>query len=172
MPLNTKVAVWDSCVIIDAIQKTPGRYGKIEPFLKDAESGNFQIVISENSVGEVSYLSGLDKEGVSKARQRQLISEWLDNPYIIRRTVHPGISALAAKLGDEHNIKRVGDRTVIATAVFEQIPLVHTFDGSGSKPGILALDNMIPLDDTAGSQHLHICVPNYYAGTLLEGADG
>ena len=38
--MATKIdrVVWDSCVIIDAIQATPGRWEKIEPFLKLAES--------------------------------------------------------------------------------------------------------------------------------------
>lgn len=166
MSTDAQCAVWDACVIIDAIQKTPGRYEMMEGFLMAAERGEFRIVISEGSVGEASCLGGLETEGASKAEQRHMIEAWLENPYIIRRTVHPGISRLAAELGDKYRIKRLGDRLVVATAVLDGIPTLHTFDGYGeSKPGLLALDGVI------GNPPLHIEIPDYGKGTLFGAAN-
>lgn len=42
--------VWDANVVIDALQKTDGRWQKIEPFLQEAENGNLEIVLSEITV--------------------------------------------------------------------------------------------------------------------------
>ena len=161
MPNSVERVVWDACVVIDAIQKTEGRYELIEPFLLDAERGEFQIVLSEGTVGEVVYLEKLDEAGMSRPEQRRLINDWLENPYIVRRSIHPGVSRLAAELGDQYGIKRLGDRLVVATALMDGVPLLHTFDGHGNKPGLLAFDGMI------GKPPLRITIPDYGDGTLF-----
>jgi predicted nucleic acid-binding protein len=152
-------AVWDACVVIDAISKTPGRYEALEPYIADAEAGKFKIVIPESVVAEVNHLTN---ESIPDDKAVRMIRDWFENPYIVRRGLFPGTSELASDIGRRYKVKRATDAIVLATAVFENIPVVHTFDGSGKKPGMIALDKMI------GEPPLRIIEPNYWDGTLLE----
>lgn len=162
MATDPERIVWDSCVVIDAIQKTPGRYEEILPFLGDAERGKLQIVVSETTVAEVNRLGHLQDQGVEIEHQVRLILDWFENPYIIRRPVHPGISELAAEIGRKYGVKRVGDTIVLATALFDHIGVVHTYDGVGNRKGLIDLDGQI------GDPPLRITAPNYAEGTLFD----
>lgn len=164
MRSDVKKVVWDSCVIIDAIQKTPGRYEKIEPFLKDAENGKLLIVVSELSVAEVSHLTKLTDNGILLDDQVQLIKDWFENPYIVRRPVHAGISELAGEVGRKHKLKRAPDRIIVATALFEKIPQIHTFDGIDPKKK----NKLLPLDGQIGDPPLRIREPDPAQDTLFE----
>ena len=159
--------LWDSCVIIDAIQGTPGRYEKIAPFLKDAENGKLLIVVSESSVAEVSHLNKLTTQGVSLDEQAKIIKEWLENPYIYRVPLHAGISELASDIGRQFKLKRATDRIVVATAQFEKISLIHTFDGldPAKKSKILPLDGKVC---DIGGTLIKITEPDPHRGTLFE----
>jgi hypothetical protein len=48
----------------------------------------------------------------------------------------------------------------VATALFDSIGTIHTFDGSGNKPGLIQYDGQI------GMPPIRICVPNAADGTL------
>lgn len=156
--------MWDSCTIIDALQKTEGRWELIEPFLDEAEAGNLEIVVSEISVVEVRNLRKMTAQGSEPEQIAAMVRDWFDSPFIIRRNVHPGISELAAEIGRVHKIKRAADAVVVATAVYESIPVLHTFDGWGNKKkaGLLRLDEKI------GDPPLRIVVPNPAEGTLFD----
>lgn len=162
MPNRPDIVMWDTCVIIDAIQKDPRYWAAIEPFVKDAQQGKLLIVVSEISVVEVSHLSSLGEKGMSIEEQVKLISQWFENPYVVRRQQHPGISELAAEIGRNHPIKRASDRVIVATAVFNRIPVLHTRDGEGGKSGL------IPLSGEIGNPPLRIEIPNYGSGTLFD----
>ena len=163
MKEKSEKVVWDSCVIIDALQKTPGRYELIEPFLHEAHNKKLQIVISEISVTEVSHLKELGKQGIPIDEQIELIDDWLENPFIVRRPVIPGISELAKEIGRKFNLKRAADRIVVATAQFDNIPLIHTFDGIDSQKK----SKMLPLDNKIGDPPIRIMEPNPAFGTLF-----
>jgi len=166
-----KIVVWDSCVIIDAIQKLPPeRYALIGPFIKDAENKKLKIVISEISIAEVTHLNELGKQGVSDEEQFTLINDWLENPYIVRRPVHRGISDLAVEIKRQHKLKRAADRIIIATAQFEKISLIHTFDGTDrtKKNKILPLDGKIYFETEEGREPIRIMTPDPDFGTLFE----
>lgn len=91
------------------------------------------------------------------------IQDWFENPYIVRRSVHPGISEKAAELARRYGIKRAADAVVLATALEEGVEIVHTFDGEGkNKKGLISLDGKI------GDPPLRIEVPRPGKGTLFE----
>lgn len=161
MTSDRELVVWDSCVIIDALQKTEGRWDLIEPFLSEAEQGRLTIVVSEISVAEVSKLKAL-KDTHSNEQIIQMIKDWFDHEYVARRPVHAGISEIAAQIARLHNIRRAADATVIATAVYENIGTVHTFDGYTNKgpAGLLRFDGKI------GDPPVTIAAPDPTQGTL------
>jgi predicted nucleic acid-binding protein len=166
MPNNITIAVWDACVVIDAIVKTPGRYEMIEPFLVDDDNGKFRIVLSEFTVGEVTHLSGLDGK-LTRNQQRELIFKWLDHSWITRRAVHPGVSRKAAELGDQYKIQHTGDMYVVATAVMDKIPLIHTFDGCGKN-----IEGLISFDNKIGDPLIRITTPIHPDGILFAQSQG
>lgn len=162
------VVLWDSCVIIDAIQKTQeeDRYAKIEPFVCEAQQGKIKIVVSEISVAEVTGLNSFQEttltENQVKEHQR-LIVEWFENPYIIRRPVVPGISELARDIGFQYGLAGL-DRIIVATACFYKIPTIHTFDGAGKKKK----NKMIALSGQVGNPPVTIMEPDPDYGTLFQ----
>jgi hypothetical protein len=113
MPVKPKQVVWDACVVIDAIQKTPGRFDAIAPFISDAQDSKLLIVLSESTVAEVMRLPHLNGGLATLDEQVNKIKLWLKNPYVVRRPVHQGISELAADIGRQYAIKRVGDTLVL-----------------------------------------------------------
>lgn len=154
---KTNCILWDANVAIDAIQKDPEHWQDIAPYLKEAENGRLSIVLSEVTVSEVTALNGLNDVGVSVQDQARLIRDWLENPYIVRRNFDRGVTELAVELGRLHHIKRAGDKAVIATAIFYEVPTVHTYDDK-----LLALDGL-----THGTFSLRVVKPNYYKDTLF-----
>src|SRR3990172_8604147 len=97
MQSDCEYIVWESSVIIDAIQKTEERFILIQPFIKSAESGNLTIVVSEISIAEVTYIDKKRREQnkLPTSKEVKMIEEWFENEYVDRRIVHPGISELA-----------------------------------------------------------------------------
>lgn len=51
---DSNVAVWDTCVLIHAIEKCGERWTEIEPYLRDAERGGAEVCPGE----QVSLIHG------------------------------------------------------------------------------------------------------------------
>lgn len=154
MAKKTKVVAWDTCVIIDAIQRTADKWEKISPIIMDAESGDMKIVISEMSLVECNHLES-PASSMSLAEQHKLIDAWFESPYLIRRPIHQGITHEAIKLSRQYNLT-APDAIVLATAIKNRVGILHTGDGSGRKKG----KRLIPLSGKIGNPPLVICEPN------------
>jgi predicted nucleic acid-binding protein len=94
-------------------------------------------------------------KGVSIEKQAQMIRNWLNNPYIVRRTVHSGISDLAREIASKHGVKGGADATIIATAVFDDIRIIHTYDAKMQK-----------LHGKFGNPPIRIMAPDPAQGTM------
>ena len=162
------IVVWDTCVIIDAIQKTQGRYECIEPYVHDAEKGKLRIIISEVSVAELLLLKEYDSQGMPVREQVRLIQDWLENPYIIRRAVYRHISEQAAAIGRKYEILPPTDAIIVATALCENIPVLHTFDGLDEGAANRKRKKLCTYDGKIGSPPLHIGPPDQSRGTIFE----
>ena len=168
MKTNTTVAVWDSCVIISAIQEASeqwpdaerNRWSEIEPYMQNAERGDFRIVVPESVVAEVSTLRELQRHGVSVHEQASMIQGFFENPYIVRRPIHRAISQLAAEIARTYRVKRVGDSLVLATAIVWNVQTLHTYDEK-----LAGLDGQLALSD---GRKLAIGAPNIAAGTIFD----
>ncbi len=170
-----KVAVWDSNVIISLIQQSSDawpendrkRWTEIEPYLRAAESGEFKIVLPESVRAEVASLNDLDGK-VDKAAQQKMIEDFFENPFLIWRSVSRSISEMAAKIGRTHEVKALGDKLVLATAVICDVPLIHTYDGEGPSQRnkkLLTLDGALTLKDGTA---IEIAKPNCYSGGIFD----
>jgi len=161
------IVVWDTCVIIDAIQKTPGRYECIEPYVKDAEKGRLRIIISEVCVAELLMLKQYDAQGMPIEEQVRLIREWLENPYIVRRAVYPRIAERAAEVGRDNEISPATDAIVVATALCEPVQILHTFDGLDEGAATRTRNKLCTYDGMIGTPPLHIGPPDQSHGTIF-----
>lgn len=152
MAKKTKVIAWDTCVIIDAIQQSGDKWEKIAPIIQEAESGNLSIVVSEISIIECSHLKESTKSSVE---QHKLIDEWFESPFIVRRGFHQGITKLAVSLARDHHLS-AADAIVLATAIKNNVSVLHTGAGTGRKSG----KKLLPLSGQVGNPLLTISEPN------------
>jgi len=157
--------VWDTGVVIGLLEKVADRYSLIEPFVRDAEAGRLEIVIANTSVVELHGLRGLRKQGVSAERARTILQDFLSLPYVIRRPLHHQLADEAGELACKLGIKRAADAVALALAVQERIGVLHTFDGSGNKPGLIAHSGKV------GEPLVTIEVPNHARGTLFSSSN-
>ena len=138
---------WDSCIIIDAIQKEPRRYPWISSMVTKAEAGNLEIVVSTVSVSEVLYLPEMTAQGMSQEDQDDLIEKWFDNSYLIKRNADFGTCQEAAKLRRRFRVTPV-DSIILATAIRAEVTTLVTYDGENGKDrgSLLALDGQLDKD--------------------------
>ena len=152
---------WDTCVIIDAIQKTPGKWKDIAPWVTQAENGKLKIIVSEISLIECSHLKF--KEGsLSFDEQHRLIDEWFDNDFVVRRPIDQRITRLAMRLAREHRLT-APDAIVLATAVRNEVQFLHTGDGKIKKQGI----KLLPLSGKIGDPPITIMEPDPLYGSIF-----
>jgi len=122
--------------------------------LEEAYKGDLKIVISEISLIECSHLKDVCS-GASRNEQHRLIDEWFDSPFLVRRSIVPAITRSAMKLAREHDLG-AADAIVLATALKDRVPELHTGDGSGRKKG----RKLLPLSEIVGGDPtLRICEP-------------
>lgn len=150
------IVAWDTCVLIDAIQKTPDRWDSIAPMLTMAVTGELKIVISTVSVAECYFLEHLAIRGMQQPEQNALIEKWLENPYLVKRAADFGTCRIAAEVG---RVTRGGitpnDAIIVATAIRHETGTLVTYDDTRGK-SMLAQDGKIP---ARGSSFLKICTP-------------
>lgn len=160
MPEPRRV-VWDTNVAISLLQNEQGRMERIGPFIEEAEAGRLQILFPETSVVELHHLRGLQDEGRGVEEIREIIRDFLDQPYLLRRPLHRRLANLASELALVHGIKRASDAVVLALAKQEKVSTIHTYDGSGRQGGLIRLSGKV------GDPPISICPPDPASGTLF-----
>lgn len=116
---------WDSCVFIDAIQETSGRYPAISQFVAAAQRNEVQIVASMFAKIEVCKLKGL---GLQDKETEQKIIEFFDNDYVTIRPVDDEVTEKARELLRTVDHLKPPDATHVATAIINNIPTLHSYD--------------------------------------------
>lgn len=151
--------MFDSCVLIDAIQKTPDRYDKIGPYVSEAEAGRLQIVISVLSLAEVCYLEERQAVGAPLQEQVRQIEQWLNSSFIVARNVDRLIARRAARLREPGAFGlKTPDAIIVATALLYHVPQLLTFDAAK----LLKLDGKV-----GGKPLLRIVEPDGRLGPLF-----
>ena len=153
-----EVVAWDSCIIIDAISKTPDKYSAIVPMLLRAESGDLRIVISMASVSEVLYVRGLVTQKMRQEDPNDLIRRWFNNEYLALRNVDFGVGLKSAELRRHHRGLTPVDSIILATAFVTGVTTLVTYDRN-DKQGKIGLLN---LDKKLGPNAPRICRPEEY----------
>lgn len=143
--MTKEIVAWDSCIIIDAIAKTPDRYPAIAPMIRRAESEELSIVVSSASVAEVLYLPGFQAVGKTQEEQNDLIEKWFDNSYLVKRNVDFGVGLKAAELRRQFQGLTPVDSIILATALLHEADTLVTYDETdeGGKVGLLKLQGKL-----------------------------
>lgn len=147
---------WDSCVIIDCLQKKVGRYEFIRPLVEQAEAKDLMIVVSAAmAVAETFKITGHPPE--DEVRE---IEAFFDRPWVHPEDAGSAIGKIARDLRRAYGIDGA-DALHIATAVFTSCPVFLTNDGVSpkKKTPLLPLDNQIKLAD---GTLLRIMTPEQY----------
>jgi len=153
--------LWDSCIIIDAIQKKEGVIEHLLPVIRRAESGDVRIVISAASIAEITYLKDLSSS-MTQSEQNATISAWMNQDYVIRRNADVGVCQHGAEIArslsaDGERITPL-DSIILATAIKTNANALITLDdGKNSRnSGLLALTGRF------GDPGLQILTPQGY----------
>ena len=159
MPNRVKRYYWDANVFITLISNlgTPQAIADRENctlIVQSAMDGETQIYTSTLTIAEV-----LDtQENLTKPvppNIRQIVRELFEEPYITLIAVDTARTSEARELRWEYPWLRTVDAIHVVSAVYAKIDEMHTYDGRGSKRGILSLNRRV------GKPPLKIVVPGY-----------
>ncbi len=154
------VISWDTCILIDAIQKTAWRWDHIAPMLNLAQQGDLKIVLSTICVAETIFLRGFSDQGMSQADQNSAIERWLEHKFLVKRAADYGTCEVAAELCRQayslfSTKLSTTDAIVIATAIRHGAATLVTYDDKQGE-SMLALDQKFALPN---GKRLRICTP-------------
>lgn len=145
---------WDSCIIIDAIQKTADRWPSIAPMLNLARNGDLKIVMSTICVAEAHFLRDFARQGMSQLEQNEAIERWLEHSYLVKRAADFGTCKIAAEICRQARLTPP-DAIIVATALRHQTPSLITYDDKRGE-SLLKQDQRFEL---TGNRRLRICTP-------------
>ncbi len=131
MPNPPKLIYWDSDVFISRFQKWPGRIDVLRKFTDAAERNEINLVVSTFSLTEIAKVPGLygdpAKDKPLKEKQLAKVSAYFENDYIVVRPLTVDIAEMAREYVCKHGIKP-GDAVHVATAIYWNVPLLHSYD--------------------------------------------
>ena len=146
MPSSGKRYYWDANVFITLISNlnTPNARAdrqNVSLFIQEAMDGQIEIVTSAITIIEV-----LDtKENLTKPvpeRIRQKVRDLFEEPYITVVIADAARAAEARELRWGYPWLRTPDALHVASAVYARVDGMHTYDGRGSKKGLIDLTGL------------------------------
>lgn len=159
--MRDEVIAWDTCIIIDAIQRT-GEWDCIAPMVNLAQDDDLKIVVSAMCVAELHYLRKLAGEGMGQPEQNDLIARWLDNEYLVKRAVDLGVAETAAEIcRTVRGALSPPDAIIVATALMHGASALITYDNKQGE-SLLKQDQKIARPEGG---MLRICRPQNWNQT-------
>ncbi len=152
-PKSQKIFYWDSCVFLSRFQRTAGRIDTIEKITSAAEEDHVRLLISTYALSETVRISpSKDDEGKEVVltekqveQELELISGYFENDYIIIKPLTQVIAEMAREYVAKFGLKP-GDAVHVATAIFWDVPVFHTYDDKVLKRnGKICKDGCDPL---------------------------
>jgi predicted nucleic acid-binding protein len=161
VPVHEYVVSWDTCILIDAIQKTRDTWEFIAPILDLAEAGDLKIVISTISLAECYYLRYAAGQGMDQTQQNGMIDKWLEHSFLIKRAADLGTCRIAAEVcRATRGALQAADAIIVATALRHGASALLTYDNKAGS-SLLAQDGKLSLGD---GRMLQICAPQDWIG--------
>jgi predicted nucleic acid-binding protein len=147
---------WDSCLFIEAVQKTdPARLDCLIDLIHKAKRKELRIITSAYTITEVNKLDDLAKvSGTLRDEQSRMILSFFENQYIYIRPVTRQVAELAHGFTCSHGLKNA-DAIHVATAILAKVTVLYTWDGSGKQ----RRGKLLPYNLKIGTPPLRIEVP-------------
>ncbi|MCL2503399.1 MAG: type II toxin-antitoxin system VapC family toxin [Coriobacteriia bacterium] len=150
MAASPQLVVWDTNVVISYLKRDDENFLLVHPMIELAKSGRLRIVVPEIVVLEALTLGKSINELPCDriTRQLEIIEDFFERSFIIRRTMDRQVTSEAARLRRNYSslMTRTYDAIVLATAMRYKVAKVYTFDAD-----MLKLDETIPLSNGEGS---------------------
>lgn len=126
MPSKDKERIlWDSCVIIDFLQKDVAHdYRILEEYANLALSGDIELIVSTLAMAEVAKL---DDVGQSVAETEETIRRFFRSSFILPRPADSRVCDLAREIVRSARVSGA-DAVHIATAALTGANIIHTRD--------------------------------------------
>lgn len=157
--MPNQVIAWDTCILIDAIQKTPDKWSFIAPMINEANINEMRIVLSTISIAECYYLKHLASQGLNQAEQNALIDKWLEHSFLVKRAADFGTCKIAAEVGRiTKGALTPNDAIIAATAIRHKASALVTYDDTAGG-SLLAQDGKISV---GGLPPLRIYTPTQW----------
>jgi len=137
---------WDSTCFLALLKKESDRVKACKGTIYKAEKNELIIVTSAITFIEVVKLPG---ETPLKREAENIIRDFFKNSFISIRNVDREIGIIARDLMWKHDYLRPKDSIHIATAIFNKITKLHTFD-----------NDFLILNNKYGDPKLCICEPD------------
>jgi len=139
MAADSNYNYWDSCIFIDGLKQTSGRFPQIKHLESEAKAGRLFIFSSTMAIAEVVKLKDY---GPLTEEQIREISSYFRHKFIRIIPVDRLIARSAAEIVREHNLKPP-DAIHVATALRSRCAVLYTYDqllldknGTIGNPGI------------------------------------
>ena len=125
---DTLRVAWDSCVLIDALQKDPKWFPELRPMYRAALAGRLSILVSEVCVAEVCKLNAISQVGLPIDIAKRKIELFYQQAFVIRRPADRREASMAAALIRDHGLDTC-DAIIVATASIHRAAALFTRDG-------------------------------------------
>ena len=144
-----EIIYWDSDCFLGYFNREADKINKCTGTVDKAKSGDLKIAVSTITLTEVIKLKGKPK---LKQEQEELIRKFFENDFIVMFNLNRWTAELARHLIWEYSNLDPKDSIHVATALFNNIPILNTFDEELKK-----LNEKFKLSDK--SKNLIICEP-------------
>jgi predicted nucleic acid-binding protein len=158
---SDKLVAWDSCVILDCLQKDRPPYVHIRPLVEDAQAGKLAIVVSSVAIAEVFFIRGQTPE-----EQLATIEGFFDYSWVRTEAAGLNISKVARDVCRAGHKVDPLDAIHLATALKSGATVFLTYDGTAArkkKTPLLPLNGLLSID---GGPPLRILTPETYQREL------
>lgn len=158
-----KMVYWDANLFHAVFGREKDRFEICEHIEKQAQKGNVHIYTSTVTFAEVVWVKAI-VDGKGKLNKlspdhEPIIQKYFSKSYIRPINCDRQIAELSRELMWKYAKLKPKDAIHVASAVFLQVDVMHSFDD----------DDLIPLDGKVGNPPLKICHPGDGDGFTMQG---
>ncbi|HYH67867.1 MAG TPA: type II toxin-antitoxin system VapC family toxin [Urbifossiella sp.] len=140
MPNELRPVYWDSCVFIDLLMQTKGRFDACDAIHREAEKKQIIIVTSTVTLAEVTRIAD---QGVIPDALSDQILDYFENQYIAVRQLDRELAKDAHRLCRKFNLMGL-DGVHLATALDRKVDVLYTYDSKKNRrKGLLKWHNQL-----------------------------
>jgi len=155
MGSDTWISLISDLMTPEATERRPN----LGNFVQEAMDGTARLFVSTVTIVEVIQTESVGIAPVNIPPDvRQKIIDLFEEPYITPIPLDPARASEARALRWQYPSLRTMDAIELASAVYARVDVMYTYDGSGTRRGLISLDGLV------GTPPLRIQLPRYTGG--------